>query len=224
MFSVDAQIKKGAGFLSRNKKKLLVGAAGATLLGSVADVAYNWADYSQLSWGGATFKDVMDNIGSNIAGSGAGAKVGYAIGRDAMMQGGGGWATEYILAPIRGAFNALGVALTGLWKGIMFVWDKVSGAFSDVWKDGLKLNASTGIVAAVIAVIAGILYWAYRVWKKKSRRRSESYINALSRQSFVEAKRVAKFLDENTMMSKRDCNKVANYVYRNSLNRKLNLL
>ena len=113
-------------------------------------------------------------------------------------------------------------------------FDKVKAAFSNVFSKGWEgfKNApglDQGIVWGIIAVVLVVLTWiAYKIIKKIRARRqtatTESYVSLLSDQSFLEAKQVAYYLKENTAMSKKDCNKIANFVYKKSLNRKLNNL
>lgn len=111
-------------------------------------------------------------------------------------------------------------------------FDKIKEAFTKVFsKEFMSAGATNhGIVWGIVAVILLLLGWiAYKIIKKiRSRKQmaatTESYVSLLSDQSFLEAKQVAYYLKENTAMSKKECNKVANYVYKSSLNRKLNNL
>lgn len=114
---------------------------------------------------------------------------------------------DYIYNPIKGALGS-----------------KVGG--SDVtWGNVLLVGLLVLAAAAVMYYIVKWVYAKYKNWRAKSSGRvRESYINTLNRQSFIEAKNVASFLKENTSMSKKECNKVANYVYKSSLTRKINNL
>ena len=132
--------------------------------------------------------------------------------------------------------QAYGVGVAaGNVKNIGISWfGKVQEAFGNVftkgWSGFVGAGASShAIVWSILAVVLALLLWiAYKIIKKiRSRKRAattESYVSLLSDQSFLEAKQVAYYLKENTAMSKKDCNKIANFVYKKSLDRKLNNL
>ena len=117
--------------------------------------------------------------------------------------------------------------LTKFWNWIVEKFAPVSEAVSNYFKNtpNWQIALHAVIFAAVVALLAFIGRFLYKKYKNSSKAKTrESYLNTLNRQSFIEAKNVASFLKENTSMSKKECNKVANYVYKNSLTRKINNL
>ena len=204
-------LKSGCDFVSRNKGKFIGGGVLLTM-----------AEESWRKW------DVIK------AGMGSYAAEGEKVWKSFTATEGAGMMTNLwgrLKNFYDNLFRAVGGA-GGAVSGTTNSWfSKVQEFFSGVFtKDGFKFFGKSGghyTMYAVLAVVIVLLVWV--VWKivKKIRSRkatTESYVSLLSDQSFLEAKQVAYYLKENTAMSKKDCNRIANFVYKKSLNRKLNNL
>lgn len=153
------------------------------------------------------------------------------------------WSDHPFLRSLRNGWNSF-ISYIGKLFGTIGRWFSAAGKylsdkFNVLKNSGLsaffKGNTwyENGVCILVVLAITGFLCWgAYKLYQimfkkrqmKKNATVKESYIRTINRQSFIEAKQVARFLKENTAMSKYDCNKVANFVYKKSLNRKINNL
>ena len=122
-----------------------------------------------------------------------------------------------------GIFASHGSALGGFKASALSFFDKIKSAFGDVFTKGWEGFKGAGIgnqaiVWGIIAVILGLLTLAAIKIIKKIRVRRQAKATA---ESYIEAKNVAYYLNENTDMSKTECNKIANFVYKKSFNRRL---
>ncbi len=155
------------------------------------------------------------------------------------------WVYNTIFAPIARVFGDIWDKVSGVFRTIGdalykyigkpfidHIYNPIKNALSSkigdsssTWGDALLTALVVFAAFAALFLIGKWLYAKYKNWQaKRSGRVRESYVDMLNRQSFIEAKQVARFLKENTAMSKYDCNKVANFVYKKSLNRKINNL
>ena len=213
-------LKSGCEFVLRNKGKFIGGGAllgvvskiyrdRGTIASMFAQVSFNANGARGLTLGKAF--ETLSSVVKNTQGFWGKCSAVY----DALLGGAGAVAGEAVNqknAAIGGIKNFFSQVFTD--KGI--VWKGTSGGHLLLY----------GIAALVLALI---IWFVYKIVKKIRARKqmaatTESYVSLLSDQSFLEAKQVAYYLKENTAMSKKDCNKIANFVYKKSLNRKLNNL
>ena len=98
----------------------------------------------------------------------------------------------------------------------------IKSFFSQVFTDkGIAWKGTSGghlLLYGIAALVLALIIWAaYKIIKKIIARRKAK----ATAESYIEAENVAYYLRENTDMSKKDCNKIANFVYRKSLDRRL---
>lgn len=115
-----------------------------------------------------------------------------------------------------GASSAAPTAAAG--KGL----SGIKSFFSQVFTDkGIAWKGTSGghfVLYGIAALVLALIIWvAYKIIKKIIARRNAK----ATAESYIEAENVAFYLRENTDMSKKDCNKIANFVYRKSLDRRL---
>ena len=214
-------LKSGCEFVLRNKGKFI---GGGAILGMVTKIyrdrgtITNMFNQVTMNANGAqklTLGKAFETIRFGVKNSQEGFWGKCSAIYDALLGGSGAIAGE--------AVNQKNAAIGGIKR-----------FFSKVFtEDGITWKGASGghlVLYGIAAVVLGLIIWF--VWKivKKIRARkqmaatTESYVSLLSDQSFLEAKQVAYYLKENTAMSKKECNKIANFVYKKSLNRKLNNL
>ena len=151
------------------------------------------------------------------------------------------WADHPFLNSLRNGWNSF-MSYLGKLFGTLGRWFSAAGKYLSEKFNVLKNSGigaffkgntwyENGVCILIVLAITGFLCWLgykiYQVLMKKRKNKGgvrESYIRALNRQSFIEAKNVASFLKENTSMNKYERDKVAKYVYKNSLTRKINNL
>ena len=215
--SFDSALKTGSSFISRNKGKFI---GGGILLSYIGGIVANWESVKHM------YNGVYAGKAMTLWANAKTTVVDNKLVIDNSIWG-------QIKLFFNNLFGTQGYAAGKAAKEATGWYNRIKSFFDPVFGDGGSLigkDISHFVVYGVLAVIIALLTWiAVKIIKKIRARKqmaatTESYVSLLSDQSFLEAKQVAYYLKENTAMSKKDCNRIANFVYKKSLNRKLNNL